>query len=78
VPTSPELIDIESVDSLVEKWFEQCRQLVEIGIDENIVFEQTLITPSCGTGTLSEPQAMKVLGLTKEVSEKIRESYLNR
>jgi hypothetical protein len=76
VPTAPEFIDIESADNLVEKWFEQCRQLVEIGIDENSVFEQTLITPSCGAGTLSEAQALKVLGMTKEVSEKIRDSFL--
>jgi hypothetical protein len=76
VPTSPEFIDIEKVDGLVEKWFGQSRQLQEIGIEAKTVFQQTLITPSCGTGTVSEEQATKVLALTKGVSEKIRASYL--
>ncbi|TKB27944.1 hypothetical protein FCL47_00155 [Desulfopila sp. IMCC35006] len=75
VPTTPEFIDIEEVDSLVEKWFEQSRRLQAIGIDEKVVYRQTLITPSCGTGTVSEQQARKVLALTKGVSEKIRAFY---
>ncbi len=33
VPTAPEFIDIETVDGLVEKWFEQSRRLQAIGID---------------------------------------------
>jgi hypothetical protein len=75
VPTAPEFIDIESVDSLVEKWFEQSRQLQAIGIDEKTVYNQTLITPSCGTGAVSVDQAQKVLALTKGVSGKIKEFY---
>lgn len=75
VPTAPEFIDSESVDSLVEKWFEQSRQLQAIGIDEKTVYNQTLITPSCGTGAVSVDQAKKVLALTKGVSEKIKKFY---
>lgn len=75
VPTTPEFIDLEQVDSLVEKWFEQSRQLQALGIDKKTVFQQTLITPSCGTGTVSVDQARKVLEMTKGVSEKIRASY---
>ena len=75
VPTNPEFIDIEEVDSLVEKWFEQSRRLQAIGIDDKTIYQQTLITPSCGTGTVSEGQARKVLALTKGVSEKIRACY---
>jgi len=75
IPTTPEFIDSETVDSLVDKWFEQCRQLQEIGIDKKTVYQQTLITPSCGTGTVSVEQAKKVLTLTKGVSLKIRETF---
>lgn len=75
VPTTPEFIDTEEVDSLVEKWFEQSRRLQAIGIDEKTIYHQTLITPSCGTGTVSEGQARKVLALTKGASEKIRAFY---
>lgn len=75
VPTTPEFIDIETVDSLVEKWFKQSRQLQAIGVDAKTVYQQTLITPSCGTGTVSVDQARKVLELTKGVSEQIRASF---
>lgn len=75
IPTSPEFIDIESVDSLVEKWFEQCRQLQALGIAEKQIYQQSLITPSCGTGTATIEQATKVLELTRGVSEKIRAAF---
>lgn len=72
VPTTPELIDQENTDSLVNKWFEQTSRLVALGIDEEAVFKQTLITPSCGTGTVTSEQAIKVLEMTRGVSEKVR------
>lgn len=72
VPTAPEFIDLETVDSLVDKWFEQLKQLEAIGIDRKTVYEQTMITPSCGTGAVSKEQANKVLELTRGVSDKIR------
>jgi hypothetical protein len=72
VPTSPEFIEKETVDSLVAQWFEQTKALVALGIAEDVVFNQTFITPSCGTGAVSLAQAMRVLELTKGVSEKIR------
>lgn len=75
VPTTPEFIDMETVDGLVEKWFEQSRRLQAIGVAEEAVYRQTLITPSCGTGTVSVDQARKVLALTKGVSERIRAFY---
>jgi len=72
IPTAPEFIDSETVESLTEKWQSQAKQLVALGIPEESVYEQTLITPSCGTGTVSASQARRVLELTKAVSEKIR------
>jgi len=75
IPTSPELIDIETVESLTEKWVKQKEQLEAIGIDAETVYQQTLITPSCGTGTISNEHALKVLELTKGVSEKIQSLF---
>ncbi len=72
IPTSSEFIDIETTDSLTEKWLGQKAQLEKIGIDEKRIYEQTLITPSCGTGTIADDYALKVLELTRDVSEKIR------
>ena len=75
VPTTESLIDSENADSLVQKWFEQAEQLEAIGIPAQTIFEQTLITPSCGTGTISEQHALRVMELTRDVSEKIRSHY---
>ena len=72
IPTSPEFIDVETAQSLTEKWQKQTQELVALGISENTIYEQTLITPSCGTGTISGSQALRVIELTKEVSERIR------
>jgi hypothetical protein len=75
IPTAPEFIDIETVDSLTDKWVKQKEQLEAIGIDAHTVYQQTFITPSCGTGTISNEHAMKVLELTKGVSEKIQSLF---
>ena len=75
VPTDPEHIDVESVESLVEKWFDQVLQLETLGISRDTVFQHTMITPSCGTGAVSREQALTVLQLTKGVSERIRASF---
>ena len=72
VPTSPEFIEKETVDSLVKQWFEQTKALVALGIAEDVVFKQTFITPSCGTGAVSFDQAQRVIELTQGVSERIR------
>ncbi len=42
------------------------------GIDKKTIISQSFITPSCGTGTISGSQALRVIELTKEVSETIR------
>jgi len=34
-----------------------------------------LITPSCGCGSLSEPQAERVVALTRETVELLRASF---
>jgi len=72
IPTAPEFIESETVSSLADKWHSQTEQLVSLGIPEETVRQQSLITPSCGTGTVSGSQAQRVLELTMAVSETIR------
>jgi hypothetical protein len=38
------------------------------GIDPGLLRERALLTPSCGTGSISEELAGRVLGLLAEVS----------
>jgi hypothetical protein len=73
VPTIPEFLDVETVDTLTAKWLQQKTQLQERGIPEDRIYAQTLITPSCGTGSISMEYTYKVLELTQKVSQKIRD-----
>jgi hypothetical protein len=73
VPTlEPEDIAAETADSLFEKLEGQLSQMEGLGFDRSQVLNQTLITPSCGTGSLSLELAEKVLQMTRQVSERIR------
>lgn len=77
VPTlNSDDIEKETTDSLVARWEEQARAIQAMGIDKSTIRAQTLITPSCGTGSLSLDHAKKVLVLTRQVSDIIREKYL--
>ncbi len=73
IPTIPEFLDRETADSLTSRWLEQKTRLENIGIAEERIFAQTLITPSCGTGSISREYAQKVLDLTQAVSKKVRQ-----
>jgi len=73
VPTlEPSDIEKETADSLTAQWEDKARQIEEMGIDRSVLLAQSFITPSCGTGSLSLDHATKVLRLTKEVSEQVR------
>ena len=74
VPTSrPEDIEKESTDSLLKLWESQVEQLINLGFSKQKIMEQSLITPSCGTGSLTLDHAKKVLTMTKDLSSKLRE-----
>lgn len=52
VPTS-ERINQETPESLVKQLENKIENLANKGIEKELIWEQCLITPSCGTGTLS-------------------------
>lgn len=76
VPTTAELIERETTENLVDRWIGQLEELEELGVPKEQVVKQTLITPSCGTGTVTEKQASRVLEMTRDVSAVIRERFL--
>jgi hypothetical protein len=51
VPTS-EKINEETPETLVEKLKAVIENLASKGIDEGLIWEKCLLTPSCGTGSL--------------------------
>jgi methionine synthase II (cobalamin-independent) len=68
VPTS-EKINQETSDSLAKKLNERVKNLADKGIDENIIWERCLLTPSCGTGSLSVELSEKVFQNLSELSK---------
>lgn len=76
VPT----LDVEALQKadidLLEKVFDNSvNNLTRKGIDERIIIENSLITPSCGAGSLSEELAIKAMNLTKQLSQTLKERY---
>jgi methionine synthase II (cobalamin-independent) len=77
IPTAePAHIEKETPDSLVSRWEKQAALLSGGKWDFKALLQQTIITPSCGTGSLLPELARKVLLLTKEVSAELRSRYL--
>ncbi len=77
VPTADTAsIDRENEDSLLELWKEQVGRVAALGIDRSKIIAQSLITPSCGTGSLPVDYARRVVQLTRKVSDRIRNEQL--
>jgi methionine synthase II (cobalamin-independent) len=73
VPTlNPGDIDGETIESIWNRWMVQVKQVTALGIDMQKLICQSLITPSCGMGSLELDSVEKVISLTKAVSRKIR------
>jgi hypothetical protein len=73
VPTlNPDDLDRETLESVWERWQEQAGQVAALGIDMQKLINQSLITPSCGTGSLELDYCKKVISLTRAVSKKVR------
>ena len=74
VPTlKADKLDFETTESLINQWKEKAGQIERLGIESDQLISQSLITPSCGAGSLSIKKAIKVLRLTQEVSQGIRQ-----
>jgi hypothetical protein len=75
VPTGDtEAIASETPESLYSLWQDQAERIEALGFERDQVIAQSLITPSCGTGSLSLEHAMRVIDMNRQVSEKIRGS----
>jgi methionine synthase II (cobalamin-independent) len=73
IPTlKAEDIEKEDAGSIAENLEGKISQLEALGISRSIITAQSLITPSCGTGSLSLEHAEKVLRMTQEVSDRLR------
>lgn len=76
VPTatpSPDRIEQETVENLLRKLKGLINQLIKTGLEKELIYKQSLITPNCGTGSLLIPQAEKVFIYTRRLAEALRE-----
>ena len=70
VPTSnPDDIERETAISLVDSLEHKIDGVEALGIARETILKQSLISPSCGTGSARPEHARKVLRLTREVSQ---------
>ncbi len=66
----------ETVESLVDRLHEAMDLLVRKGVPRDDILAASMVTPSCGVGTLEEPAAERALALTAGVAKVMRERYL--
>ena len=74
VPTSEEIVKIDA-QSLVNRLKKGIESLSKKGIDP-VLLQRAILTPSCGTASLSIPLSERVCQLTTEVSKRLREKGL--
>jgi hypothetical protein len=73
IPTAePEDIEKETLETLIIRFEELLQQVEALGVERQIIYRQSLISPSCGTGSLSLKHAQKVLQLTRDLSDHFR------
>lgn len=78
VPTgNPQAVAEESAPALFQRWLEQLHRLSTLGFSEEQLAAQTLIAPSCGTGSLSRELAEKVLAMTAATSRLARNHFFH-
>ncbi len=73
VPTVEEEINRQTPEHLVAVLDDAMDLFVKKGIDRHCLYEQALITPACGLGTLPPAAAERAQELARAVSERVRE-----
>jgi methionine synthase II (cobalamin-independent) len=69
VPSS-EAVDSQTPDSVVRRLKDALKVLEDKGIDKSSI--SSLVTPSCGLGTLDEDRAKRIVEMVNRVSDQIR------
>jgi len=75
VPTSVEVRE-NTAETLVDHYERMVDNLVEkSGLDRGLIYSQTLLTGSCGTGSMEVADAERVFQLTGELSQALRAKH---
>lgn len=76
IPTmAVDALEEATVETSVQKYEEAISYLVKKGIDANLIYKASIITPACGAGILTVEQSEKALKLTGELATVLRDKY---
>ena len=70
VPTT-KAVGTETSDSLARRFDECLDALSEKGFSRDLLYERALLTPSCGTGSLTVKEARRVFTLLRELRQRL-------
>ena len=78
VPTEPKEDDLDNlVKEIIDKFNSQIDFFVNKGLNKNFILRRSMLTHSCGLGTVSEEKANKALILLNKVSSIIGNKFFN-
>jgi methionine synthase II (cobalamin-independent) len=72
VPTDP-IIHEESPAGLMHRLQELVKDLAGRGVPESLVWRRMMLTPSCGMGTMTEPDAERVIKVLGELATQVQQ-----
>ncbi len=75
VPTTSEALKDVTLETLIKKMEEGINSLCQKGLDRDFILERSVITPSCGTGTLSVAESEKAMNLNCQLSLRLKDKY---
>ena len=67
----------ETADLLIAKLDAGMKRLEQQGIERETILRQSLITPSCGMGSLTPDKAEAILKLLREVSDRMQKTIIS-
>lgn len=75
VPTDGMALAEENIESLSKQFRNYIKQLTDKGVDPQLIYTQSLITPACGAGTLTTNEAQSIYQLTAELARNWRSCF---
>lgn len=76
VPTlDKDALDAADLNVILQKFDEAIDYLVKKGVDKTLLIKNSLVSTSCGAGSLSIEQAEKAMNLVQELSLRLKEKY---
>ena len=76
VPTlDKEALESANLDTMLAKFEEAVDYLVKKGIDKSLIISKSMVTPSCGAGSLTVELAEKAMKLTYGLAHQLKERY---